>query len=122
MKNTFKKYYNSPFVNYCGRQVYCENSNIHAFDFVNITETKKRKIINILNGGRETLKKFNPNLLKNTYDSFITYKGERFISIRGWGKLTGVGGCNLEEEIACKVQDDFADWIIQKIKYSQAYE
>ena len=38
-----------------------------------------------------------------------------FITIRGWGNLTGVGAHNLPAEQAAKIQDDFANWIIWKL-------
>ncbi len=45
----------------------------------------------------------------------ILKNGELYITIRGWGNLTGIGGYNLSEEQASKIQDDFRDWIIYKI-------
>ena len=38
-----------------------------------------------------------------------------FITIRGWGNLTGIGGYNFSEEKASKIQDDLRDWIIYKL-------
>ena len=39
-----------------------------------------------------------------------------FIMIRGWGNLTGIGGYNFDLGKASKIQDDFRDWIIYKLK------
>lgn len=36
--------------------------------------------------------------------------------VRGWGYLTGVGGLNLPEEEAAKIQDEFSDWIYETLK------
>lgn len=36
--------------------------------------------------------------------------------VRGWGYLTGVGGLNLPEEEAAKIQDEFSDWIYKILK------
>lgn len=36
--------------------------------------------------------------------------------VRGWGYLTGVGGLNLPEEEAAKIQDEFSDWIYEILK------
>lgn len=41
--------------------------------------------------------------------------GDPFITIRGWGHLTGIGGYNLPPEEAAKIQDDLRDWIIWKL-------
>lgn len=37
------------------------------------------------------------------------------ILIRGWGNLTGVGAHNFTGEKACKIQDNFVKWIIEKL-------
>lgn len=36
--------------------------------------------------------------------------------VRGWGYLTGVGGLNLPDEEAAKIQDEFSDWIYETLK------
>jgi hypothetical protein len=41
---------------------------------------------------------------------------EDFIEIRGWGNLTGIGGHKFEAEKAAKIQDDFANWIMDTLK------
>jgi len=45
----------------------------------------------------------------------ILNHGKLFLTIRGWGNLTGIGGYNFDEEKASKIQDDFRDWIIEKL-------
>lgn len=45
----------------------------------------------------------------------ILKNGKLFITIRGWGNLTGIGGYNFSEEKASKIQDDLRDWIIYKL-------
>ena len=42
-------------------------------------------------------------------------KNKEVISIRGWRYLTGMGGMKLDESLAAKLQDDFAEWVIEKI-------
>jgi hypothetical protein len=37
------------------------------------------------------------------------------INIRGWGNLIGIGGLNLHPSKAAKIQDDFANWIIERL-------
>lgn len=36
--------------------------------------------------------------------------------VRGWGHLTGVRALNLSDKEASKIQDEFIEWIISKIK------
>ena len=55
-------------------------------------------------------------LTVNTKDSTeIFNNGELFITIRGWGNLTGIGAHNFDADKAAKIQDDFRDWIIYKL-------
>lgn len=51
-----------------------------------------------------------PNEIKNDNAPFIT--------IRGWGNLTGTGANNFDADKAVKIQDDFRDWIIYKLTIS----
>ena len=59
------------------------------------------------------------NLLSEEYIIYhVSPEGikHEFIIIRGWGGLTGVGGMTLEPEIAIQMQNDFAQFIIDKLK------
>ena len=38
-----------------------------------------------------------------------------FIMIRGWGRLTGMCAFHLDHDVARKIQDDFAEWILNKL-------
>lgn len=49
----------------------------------------------------------------------ILKDGKLFITIRGWGNLTGIGGFNFPAEKASKIQDDLRDWIIYKLNKKQ---
>lgn len=44
----------------------------------------------------------------------ILNNGELFITIRGWGNLTGIGGYKFDTEKATFIQDLFAQWLIYK--------
>jgi len=53
-------------------------------------------------------------------DSYIYYKDDNgdlcpVISIRGWGHLISPGGLNLSTEDAIKIQDDFGNYIVEKL-------
>jgi hypothetical protein len=45
----------------------------------------------------------------------IVHDGRSILLIRGWGRLTGVGGLSLDSELAVKLQNEFADWVVQKL-------
>lgn len=42
-------------------------------------------------------------------------KDKIFLTIRGWGRLTGVGGMHLDPTEAAKLQDDFMNYIIEQL-------
>lgn len=58
------------------------------------------------------------NLESITYkdDIYIQKDGENILLIRGWGHLTGRGALNLPDKEAIKIQDEFRDWVISKLK------
>jgi len=56
------------------------------------------------------------NLSVNVEDGTeILNNGKLFITIRGWGNLTGVGAHNFGSAKAVKIQNDFRDWLIYKL-------
>jgi len=55
------------------------------------------------------------NLSISSDPNEILNNGFPFITIRGWGNLTGTGANNFSAEKASKIQDDFRDWIIFKL-------
>ena len=52
----------------------------------------------------------------------IKNNSKLFITIRGWGNLTGTGAHNFPVEKAVKIQDDFAAWIIYKLSKTPTNE
>ena len=95
------------------------NNDTYAFDFVcdKISDNTKRDLVKYLNG--EKLKIIPLSLVRDGEGSiFILNKDgskEDFIDIRGWGHLTGIGGLKLPHKIAAKLQDEFADFIVEKL-------
>jgi hypothetical protein len=49
----------------------------------------------------------------------ILNHGKLFITIRGWGNLTGIGGHHFDGEKASKIQDNFRDWLIYKLQKNE---
>ena len=114
-----------------GSKVFTKDNDM-AFDFMEsfmthrgeniliISKPEQKKIVEIINGNSEHLfQKINGKLSysKESSTIFIEINGVKkmFISIRGWGHLTGVGGLKLQPEVAKKLQDEFADYIIEKL-------
>lgn len=87
-------------------KVFCGDHSM-AFDWVTDDKMLRFKILNALNGGIEDL----PTVI-HTGDT-IAYAGtlESILTIRGWGKLIGVGGYNYNNEKAVKIQDKFGKWL-----------
>lgn len=42
-------------------------------------------------------------------------KSIKIMLVRGWGRLTGIGGLKLDGELAAKLQDDLGKWIVDKL-------
>lgn len=109
---TFKDLYQFPFhqAKY-GDWVYDLNSNF-IFQFENVDKETRQKFIDILNGD---LTEYNRQDI-TSQDGEVFIDGNHFITIRGWGNLTGVGAYNLDGEYAAKIQDTLLDYILEKLK------
>lgn len=56
-------------------------------------------------------------VVKNANDCFIMLENSDVITVRGWGYLTEVK--HLSNKDAAKIQDDFLEFVVNKIKESQ---
>jgi len=108
--------YTFPFKDPMVRWVYDSSDNfIFQFEFNN-DETHKQTI-QILNGYLIPSKP-NKFIHKNGEIFYIDDDGEKlFITIRGWGNLTGTGSYNLDGNYAAKIQDTLAEFIVKKLTY-----
>lgn len=107
-------FYTRPFKMYeYGRQVY-DAKNDFVFEFEKgVDKELQKEVIFSLNAlDNEPIENLKLSFL-NPIE--ILNDGEKFICIRGWGNLTGTGGYHFKEEKAIKIQDDFRDWIIDKV-------
>lgn len=74
-----------------------------------------QKICDILNGVSEK----KPKVKKVSYEyPYILFDDKKVLLIRGWGYLTGCGGLKLDPEVAAKIQDNFAEWVVSKLSKS----
>ena len=105
----FKEVWKAPFRS-DGLYIFSDNNVMAATNFA---DDKGIKILNdicdALNGKEIT--KYN-NIQVNGCE--LTIDG-CLIVIRGWGHLTGIGGLHLEPKEAVKVQDEFIEYIVNKI-------
>ena len=60
-----------------------------------------------ISGGEDAREKF--------LQKYIYFNENKVFIIRGWGYLTGCGGLKLDPEIAEKIQDNFAEWVVSKL-------
>lgn len=112
-----------------GSWVYDAESNF-VFQFVSQFDDKgnyaegwldfEKNVLECLNGKRAI-----PNIICGHSDGNIYIKGQgehkstNIILIRGWGNLTGTRGHNLDGNIAAKIQDTFAEWIVSQLTVPQ---
>ncbi len=120
-------FYNQPFhqAKY-GSWVYDASSNfVFQFDEENkfdekgnynvgIRELREKILLSINSLDHEPIKEL--KLTVNPINPIEIFNhGSLYITIRGWGNLTGIGGYNFNEEKAITIQDDFRDWLIYKL-------
>lgn len=97
-----------------GPMIYSAN-NVLALMAVSIDyypEKMMQRTVEILNGQSESMGC--PDVGCDNGEIYIN--GDPFLVVRGWGYLTGICGLNLPEEKAATIQDDFAVWVVEKIR------
>lgn len=109
MNKELLKYYKPPF--------YLDEGSVMVFDSNNNLVFQFKEDID-LEIARETLRRLN----RESWDvspkvddgcSLVTKDNQPFIEIRGWGRLTGPEKLSCEE--ASDIQDEFGDWIVNKL-------
>jgi hypothetical protein len=118
----WKQYFKLPF-----EQTYSKvfDKDYHmVFDFMNpyfnfenkliVSDSDKQKIIDCINGNL----KFKSETNIFTFDSeqgLILLNNQPIMLLRGWGYLTGIGGCKLDSDKAVEVQNSLGEYIISKL-------
>jgi hypothetical protein len=91
---------------------FCFQFDFHTGDY-DKDEEAQQKIVDILND--KITEKITAKMeIINGYQIYVN--DNPFITIRGWGHLTGIGALHLDHDVAMKIQDDFALWIVNKLK------
>lgn len=107
----FKEIYTPPFENHWDSYFFSSNG---VMSFTLLTHDKEllSRIEKCLNS--ETPVKVSDNVEND--EIIINIDGKGVLLTRGWGELTGAGALNLPKDIASKIQDDFIDWTVRKLK------
>ena len=93
-------------------------NNRRAFDWlINGTLEQKERVVDLINGSNSNKKLKNQFYREGVhiYSKSPALKDVPILRIRGWGYLTGVGGCHLDHEIAAQIQDAFGDYIVEQL-------
>lgn len=108
----FDEIYKPPFHDFFGIGVKTKEG-ILCFNWkARMSDETRQKIIDILNGDCNQPVKHSVK-----EDRGMIYINETPVMlIRGWGHLTGCGALNLPSHEAAKIQDDFGEWIVKKLK------
>jgi hypothetical protein len=109
---TWREVYQAPFYSdEYGIYMWSKNGTI-TFTFNSEKQNMINSIVNKLNGD-SSIKFDSKFTLRNNI--YFHYDGEFAFYIRGWGKLTGVGGYHLPADKAAKIQDEFAKWVLETL-------
>ena len=104
----FKDIYKKPFeLDEYNLYVWTKN-RVMIFTRVTRNEDLVKRIINKLNDSSEEI--FNVSF----EDGYICINNEPVLLMRSWGHLTG--GLGLDNPKAAKIQDDFCNWVVKKLK------
>jgi len=87
-----------------------KNNNMALMFYENLSEEDRVQIVECIN--KESDLKLND--IANNNEEFLI-NGEPAFCVRGWGHLTGIGGLNLPVEKAKQIQDDFINYILERL-------
>jgi hypothetical protein len=121
----FKEYFKFPLKmwEHLDIKVFTEDNKM-AFDWlINIPRATKEKFIARINGTltepykiRKTFYHKNDGIVYGRIEEGPDAGQEvKLFRMRGWGMLTGVGGYNLDAEVAAQMQDDFMNYCIEML-------
>lgn len=103
--------YKPPFRVMCNH-VFTSDSGM-ALDFLRkISGDNQKRIVDILNGESQDFLTKNMTFL----DGEILSDGTPIMCVRGWGHLIGAGGLYLPEEEAARIQDEFGEWVVKRLR------
>ena len=114
MKNkkpkSWEEYYELP-IKYDYGYGFCKNNTMALTFNHDLPDEDCEKIVDVINGKSE----MKINGLAQIQNDFYQ-DGELIFFIRGWGGLIGIGGHNMSEDEAVKIQDGFIEYVFNKLK------
>lgn len=78
-----------------------------------ISDENKLDIVALINGEKKGAIEGEVTYVRE--EQTINVDGQPILLIRGWGHLTGTGGLNLQPELAAFLQDQFGQYIADKL-------
>lgn len=105
----FKKYFKGPFSS-DGIYIWTSNNNM-ALMTLNDDELRLDLFCAILNNESDMV-------YPDAYykDEIIYINGQPVLLVRGWGYLTSPSCCNLDNDKACQIQDEFGEYVAHKLR------
>lgn len=113
----WKNYFKTPFTNGFGVYIFDANGHPVANFIADMSDKSKDNIISAINGEYIPSEKHDISL--SSHDDEILIDGVKALLIRGWGYLTGTGGCNLPSDKAIAVQKSLAAFICKQLSKSK---
>lgn len=117
----WQEFFKLPFEN-CYSKVF-DNQFHMVFDFLSdfydvenmleLDDKSKKHIVDCLNGNYELKNQY--EFSYNPTEGLISLNNQPIIMLRGWGFLTGIGGCKLDADQAFEIQKSLGNWIINKL-------
>lgn len=110
------KYYKMPLHDY-HPYILCDDRMMAFTWMCNLSSSAREEIVKKMNG-IEIPKKFKHKFFLD--DSRICFRDEEdntipIAIVRGWGHLIGSGGHNLPPRKAAEIQDEFAEYIVERL-------
>ena len=108
---TFKEAFTFPLKLWAESAKIADAKGHHVADFcIEVPVEKMQEVLDVVNGTKAS--EFGKARINGGY---ICNQSHRVILMRGWGYLTGVGGLNLKEEDAIRIQSEMQQYIVDQI-------
>ena len=108
----FKNYFKFPLKDLAGIYIMTADGQT-AFNWCcELSEETRQEIIDKING---TLNKKSEKEWTIKNNDKIYYDDKLVLLVRGWGMLTGIGGCGFDEKTALNLQNDFIKYVVEQL-------
>ena len=81
---------------------------------LNLSNSDRQKLVDCINGNTKLTSEKNIFTF-NSDQGLILLNNHPIILLRGWGYLTGIGGCKLHPDKAIEIQNSLGEYIIFKL-------